>query len=154
MTIIKHYTSVSQSKKLLELGLDPKTADMAYLKYADSNNLTPRFEGGLPMVLGDIPIDEVDCDTLACWSLCALLDILPGVIYNKCRMYGWDIYPIPIDKNYRLAYIEFGNVNDPNYIEIVFYEVKDKTLIETVYSMVIWLLENGYIKKESNTSSK
>ena len=29
---MKHYTSIEQSKKLLELGLNPNTADMFYPK--------------------------------------------------------------------------------------------------------------------------
>ena len=53
-----------------------KTADMVYLKYADSDNPAPRFDGCAPMILMDIPIDEIDCETLPCWSVGRLIEII------------------------------------------------------------------------------
>lgn len=132
---MKEYTDVEQSKKLLELGLNPESADMVYLKYSDTDNPTPRFEGAAPMILMDIPIYEVDCETLACWSLGALLELLRR--YDDCNKL--DI---------------FSNRSQKWQITISYYDCVWKehdeiniNLFEAVYSMVVWLLENNYFKR-------
>ena len=56
-------TDVSQSKKLLELGVDVNTADMIY-------NIL-----GEPYVRNDTPIDEYHTPA---WSLVALLKLIPN----------------------------------------------------------------------------
>ena len=64
-----NYTSVEQSKKLLELGLKAESADMLYTW--DTDNKTYY---SLPIV------DDKEHDFpsgLSCWSLAALLSVLP-----------------------------------------------------------------------------
>ena len=61
-------TTIEQSKHLLELGLDPKTADMAYICGApESLNVVDDY------YLKDIH-DEYD---IPAWSLSALLEVMP-----------------------------------------------------------------------------
>lgn len=138
---MKYYTSIEQSKKLLELGLSPESADMHYILIGniDSGNIS--CSDICPLEVGK-PYNKL---TLSAWSLGALLEVMPRIILNKCDIYGWDLYPVA--KNFRLAYIKYGNVNAPDYQEIVFHEVNEKTLIEAVYSMVVWLLKNNHISK-------
>lgn len=147
---MNHYTTVPQSQKLLELGLDHKTADMVYIKYADTDNPTPKFEGSLPMALGDIPIDEVDCVVLACWSLGALLEVMPKGITGKD---GID-YKLLLDV--KEGFPKYYSTSYEIYHEDFPYPIRDegKTLFEYLVEGVIWLLENEYIKKEPNTSNK
>ena len=136
---MKHYTSIEQSKNLLELGLSIKTADMAYLKYADSDNPTPRFDGCAPMILMDVPIDEINCETLPCWSLGALSEMLPEDITDS-----EDNYPLVISKSNRGWSVSYST---PYYRNYGVYEECGETLIEAVYGMIVWLIENDYIKK-------
>jgi len=59
------YTSIEQSRKLIELGLDPSTADMFY-------NLS---ESQIPNVIYGNN-DDFKCYLFA-WSLTALLELMP-----------------------------------------------------------------------------
>ena len=76
MAIIKNYTDISQSKKLTEF-LSIESADMVYIWHAT------RYDKDMPpMVLGDVPINKIYADTLPCWSLSALISIIPQEIFN------------------------------------------------------------------------
>ena len=133
------YTSIGQSKMLLELGLSPESADM-YYKYVLSNsdkiihnpeicspiNALEWYNKGYTISGKNALTSDEFC--VPCWSLGALLEVMPKIILNKCHMYGWDLYPAA--KNFRLAYIKYGNVNAPDYQEIVFYKVNEKTPLE------------------------
>lgn len=77
---MKSYTNIPQSKKLAEI-LPIESADMVYIWHATSDNPAFRFDDDMPpMVLKDIPIEDITTDTLPCWSLAALLDIMPDRI--------------------------------------------------------------------------
>lgn len=141
---MKHYTTIEQSKKLLSLGLSPDTADMVYLKYADTDDPTPRFEGAAPMILMDVPINEIDCETLACWSLGALLEVMPQYLYNE----DGDFFMVSLDHNSEGWNVSYSGEDEYNFSR--FADENGSTPIEAAYSMVVWLLENGYIKKESD----
>ena len=82
MATIKPFTDLKQSKILAEI-LPLGSADMCYIKHSSSNNPSWEFnEDFPPMILGDVPINEITAETLPCWSLMALLDILPKIISN------------------------------------------------------------------------
>lgn len=90
----KAYTDVEQSKQLAKI-LPIETADMCYMEYATSDDPTLRYESQPPMVLGDIPITEIDVVCIPCWSLVALLNVLPKPtkrIY-ELNIYGGDEKP-------------------------------------------------------------
>ena len=79
--IIKNYTDLEQSKKLSEI-LPIESADMVYIKHSSSDNPTWEFNEDLPpMILGNIPISEMTVEVLPCWSLAALLNVLPKIYY-------------------------------------------------------------------------
>ena len=74
---MKAYTDIEQSKKLAQF-LPLESADMCYIKHASSGNPNWEFnEDFPPMILGNVPIDEMTVETLPCWSLTALLGVLP-----------------------------------------------------------------------------
>ena len=84
MATIKSFTDLEQSKKLAEI-LSLESADMCYIKHSSSDNPTWEFnEDFPPMILGDVPINEITAETLPCWSLAALLGVLP--IVNLCAV--------------------------------------------------------------------
>lgn len=72
---MKYYTSIEQSKKLLELGLNPNTADMFY----------PKIDEGLYSVFPVIgyEIFKKQISDIPCWSLGALLDVLPSATLDS-----------------------------------------------------------------------
>ena len=88
MAKIKSYSDLQQSKKLAEI-LPPESADMCYILHATSDNLDWRFDDDVPpMVLGETPINKLTVKALPCWSLEALLYIMPKHIkdYNVLRL--------------------------------------------------------------------
>lgn len=62
-------TTIEQSKHLLELGIDPKTADIVWVYSAFENEYFPHIKGFGKIITGskDIPA----------WSLSTLLELLP-----------------------------------------------------------------------------
>ena len=77
-----NYTSIEQSKKLLELGLSPESADMEYMFLKKDGSKV----SNVPFVKE--PNEEPDCcyDFISCWSVGALLDIMPSGYYYKGLM--------------------------------------------------------------------
>ena len=109
MATIKSYTDIEQSKKLAEI-LPLESADIVYIKHSSSDNPTWEFnEDFPPMILGNVSINEMTAETLPCWSLAALLDVLPdytlqtntdGTVFVVCdskKPMISDAYDNPID---------------------------------------------------------
>ena len=133
-----YYTSIEQSKKLIEAGLNPETADMFYDNGNETQPEIRLHSYGHIMNKDDIP----------CWSTGALIDLLP--------------FEICIAGNKNLKYqLRFGRAETEFWITyesliadlkgsfIGFNTVIDKCdMIGCIYKMVLWCLESGYIKKK------
>ena len=84
-------TSIEQSQKLIELGIDVNTADMYYPNRVRGNNypLPIDYKMGIPLLSQEI----------ACWSLSALLELLDYPQLSKDKLgsgrIGWmvSVYP-------------------------------------------------------------
>ena len=112
-------TTISQSKHLLELGLDVKSADMCLCKTAQNTWV----------LYGYIP-GEHDAHTIPAWSLSALLDVISKV---TCISY------LTIDTSYLIRCKDLGFLWQK--------DIAAKDPITATYKMVCWLLEQGFIKK-------
>lgn len=125
-------TSIEQSKKLLELGLDADTADMGY------NGIENRDTGRI--WYDKYPTTMPNVDSIPAWSLSALLELIPDEIKfegTNCSLElakdwisygGCDAY----DASYRIQPMAFNK----------------EPLIDLAYKTVCWLIEQGYIKTE------
>ena len=113
-------TSIEQSKKLLSLGLDADTADMWYLPIKDTYELviTPSLTRGI----------------IPAWSLSALLELMPILLKGYWR---WIL--TRHNRGYSCTYLNGGET---------FHSKGGKTDIDAAYNMVVYLLEQGYIKTE------
>lgn len=125
------YTTIEQSKQLIEVGLNTDTADM----YTYGS----KFFGALSCfnnqtIVGNYSLLENKDDVYPCWSLAALLNIIDsnGLIYD-----------ISNDKNREFKVL----IYNADYVdqEIKFYHT-EHTIVDTI----IWLLENNYIKSNKN----
>lgn len=129
MAPIKSYTDISQSKKLAEI-LPLESADMYYPKDAFEYNYAKE------------PVCHYSGIGLAhpCWSLAALLDVMPKIprVEFNLVLPGVDGEP---------PYIAFDDCRENHQVHLNF---EGSTPLEAAYNTVCWLLENGYIKKESN----
>lgn len=122
-----NYTSIEQSKKLLELGLNPESADMCYQSVTKYD-----YSGGYwePTIKGSA-LDINYEDDIPCWSVGALLKLISNYSLRKMGSKYW---------------ITFYNA--PKISPTPTHVIDDcNNEIEAVYEMVVWLLENGYIKK-------
>ena len=144
-----NYTSIEQSKRLLELGLSPESADMFYL--IENFVSQPIIKVGV----GYNKEEEDECNNddftpeyIPCWSLGALLAIMPESIPHKDSLkiperkywcYGWKLTPNTLLYE---CYIAADRVLTETFISFHY----EKSPIEAAYNMVVWLLENNYIK--------
>lgn len=115
-------TSLKQSQKLIELGIDVKTADMYYSfdynveEYDEDAQIIPKSELGQHFSL--FPED------VAAWSLTALMELMNRNCYNvslNCHGAEWNV--------------KFDDSE----------EYKDFTkdyAVDAVFEMIVWLLEN------------
>ena len=113
-------TTIEQSKKLLELGIDINTSDM-YWSLVNKNH---------PPIIGKY-CAEYGGMQLPAWSLSALFDLLPehtrvpsSLKQNKYMC------------NYHNGIVEFGDDCHKN---------KSTNLFDVVFEMVCWLKENNKI---------
>lgn len=153
MAQIKAYTDLEQSKKLAEI-LPFESADTVYIKHSSSDNPTWEFnEDFPPMILGNVPINEMTVETLPCWSLAALMNLLPSE-FTEVGKYSTTIYIIKIRKYkftdevnlHQIAYGSYKWHEDGGYTWSDMINTGEKeNLIDAVFEMVCWLKENGKI---------
>lgn len=136
------WTSIVQSKKLIEAGLDPNTADMGYvgsinaeLSLACYIDVKERFKDKKSDFFKVTP----------CWSLGALIELLPPYLFEFERGIDLNIYRNLNGKGWHVSYMP-NNIFDLQKDKFRQISNGDST-VETTVNMIIWLLENGHIKK-------
>lgn len=134
-------TNILQSKKLIEIGLDIKTADMHYMhRHWEINEYTigdqTDARPGCCPTSYNKDRNNTDHHYIPCWSLGALIDIIPSMIYK-----GGETFTLMVHKDviYHVCYKSHYHLD-----EIWFSK---ENLLDAAFEMVCWLLENGYIKK-------
>ena len=109
-------TTIEQSRKLLELGLDPKSADFAWV-------------GEDGCFVKSYSYEVEDTETPA-WSLEALIDAIPpGTAFISTGRLG-----------YCVSFCSGALV----HYQSTSYS---KSLLNQMFELVVWLLENGYERK-------
>lgn len=139
MATIKAYTTIEQSRKLAEI-LPLESADMRYGYIAPYDYSDRMYDGGYDEV--PYPKDflkrnpnfsenEYDGELL-CWSLAALLGVIPDSIYDNTNEFIQLVFSKRSIAYYDLNDgIKFGSFND--------------NLIDACYEMIIWLSKNELI---------
>ena len=134
-------TSIEQSKKLIELGIDINTADMSYQHFTPDVYIPQLYE-------------QDEEDDIPAWSLTALLGLIPSEIYGE-TIYGDTItYKVDFRKykltddvdSYQIAYgsIKFDVDGQHSFKDMVNTGQKEDP-IDAAFQMVCWLKENGKI---------
>lgn len=117
-------TTIEQSKKLLELGIDPSTSDM----YWDSNTLPPIV---FPMLFeNDVQNDYEymqENGLIPAWSLLALLKLIPTIDEETYILSGTT---------------DGGCICEHSATSVMFQE---KEPIDAVFKMVVWLKEKSLL---------
>ena len=121
---MKAFTSIEQSKKLAEI-LPLESADMSYRPC--------REEGGIPDYQSDLcPHKFASWIGIPCWSLAALLGILPNSIYDNTNEYN--------QLEFSKISVAYHDMNDG----IKLGSIKDN-LVDACYEMIIELHEKNLL---------
>ena len=126
-----NYTSIEQAKHLLELGLDPNSADMLWERHN-------KEEPYVTIKPWTIKGKSIGSHVLPCWSLEALLEVMPKIPRVEYNL----VLPGIEDDT---PYIAFDDCRENHQVHLNF---EGSTPLEAAYNTVCWLLENGYIKKK------
>lgn len=128
-----NYTTIEQSKKLVEAGLDSNTADMFYVQ-----------KQGIPIIMNECFSIELD---LPCWSIGALIELMPAYITTNYTI-GSNLFIQRVGNSYGESGFRIYYKLDENAAYTDFITSYDyKNLIDAVFETILWLLENNYIKK-------
>lgn len=127
---MKGYTTIEQSKKLLELGFDPNTADMHWWITHHSHYAGLGWSEEFRKKTGSA------CQPA--WSLSALLDEIPQSVITD----NGDEYTLQMGKDDDLTYV-FGYYCEYTATNVV--EFVSQEAVEAAYELICWLLENKYV---------
>lgn len=135
---MKAYTDIKQSRKLAEI-LPIESADMCF-NISQRTNMPPlmtpycKFKEFFNM-------EETPDFLIPCWSLAALLDILPETIEDEFAEYD-----LEIDMTYKKPkYVRLG---DCYHSDFPSWDWDNKELLDNIVEAVIWLNNNGYLRNE------
>ena len=118
---MKAYTDLEQSKKLAEI-LPLKSADMRYTPFGDTH----------PWFLSN---DLIEKDSTPCWSLSALLGVIPyNVTFNKA-VYRFKL--VKFSDHWECYHENFGTVSTKIF--------KADNPVDVCYEMIIKLHEQNII---------
>lgn len=125
MAIIKGFTSLEQSKKLAEI-LPLESADMYYDVDSYGIQTTPEVLMTSVVRKKDIP----------CWSLAALINILPDTITDE----DGTVFSLNIKKNF----IEYYNPS-MGALYATYHSIMTEDLVDACYEMIIKLYEQNIL---------
>lgn len=137
-----NYTTIEQSKKLVELGLNLDTADMFWQSNLNSSDRQYLLDLGeeeyfdIELNFEHYSIGDYD---IPAWSLGALLKLMPTQI-EEVKGHKVDLILGHPKNKWCLAYFDWTGLQQG-------HDTTGDSPFEAVYNMVVWLLENGYIKK-------
>ena len=129
-----NYTSIEQSKKLLELGLNPDTADMCYDLGEGETKAHLECENFICYFTNN-EYPECADRYIPTWSLVALLELMPQRIYMSGAAHQFQLDKNWDNKTWQCAYDAHNS----------YIEKTGNTPLEAVYNMLIWLIENKFI---------
>lgn len=156
--LIMNFTTIEQSKALIEAGLNPDTADMCYTNesykgFAYTNGKYNILAHSYQDICSKYEeVKEKFCknsilawDAIPCWSTGALLNLMPPYLFEFSRGIDLNIYKNVSKGSWVISYL-------PNNVESMQMDkfrqfCFGENLIDAACDMALWLLKNGFIKK-------
>ena len=137
-------TTVKQSKKLIELGIDVNTADMRYMYRhweIDENTVGAQSDASIGFD-SDFYYGADNGKTyhyIPAWSLSALLELIPPYLEEFKDGIDFGFSKSMNGKWYSAHYIQLDNSG-----LVTFHKtVTGDTSVDAVFEMIVWLKENG-----------
>lgn len=139
-------TSIKQSKKLLELGLNADTADMHY--WTAWAGFVSKEKRDTPIV--GLPLkDTIETYWIPAWSLTALINLMPEVIKREDKRHDEMAYVPSFARTISPGCVYYRRDNmDAMDRKFAIYGEDGKDLVDACFNMVVWLIEQSYIKIE------
>lgn len=132
-------TTVEQSKRLLELGLDVDTSDMCWLAKKLWGDDVEIPEEDRSYILStdkdDSFCSRYDVDCVPSWSLHRLIAMLPDFFSNLGRQFN-----LKMDK----CFLRYCTARNDEYI---YFQQKD-TLYDNIIDCIEWLIKENKFNKE------
>lgn len=136
-------TTIEQSRRLIDLGIDINTSDMHHVLIDTDED---KYDVGIGKYIGILP-------SCPAWSLEALLKQLPSEFTEEGK-YSTTKYVIDIRKYrftddtdlYQIAYGSYKWHEDGNYSwNDMVNTPESESLLDAAFEMICWLLENNKI---------
>ena len=121
-------TTPEQSKVLIRLGLNAKTADCYWDYDVQKHEYYPMFMD-----------DQYDDLCIPAWSLNALIGLMPKIAGNYPVLARW------VSGDYLMEYVD---LNESGECKPKRTEFKD-TPLDAAYEMMCWLMKEGYVEDAS-----
>ena len=139
---MKSFTDIEQSKKLAEI-LPIKSADMGYIPSAEDDDGNTLYTAEYK---SEFIFDE---DCIPCWSLAALINILPADWWGYNEHYFLEISKMgdaskPNEVRY---YRHRKDIDGANYDRIPHISHSAENLIDACVNMIITLHEHKLLKE-------
>ena len=124
-----HYTTQEESAILMNLGVNPNTADMCYLNGKEDVK---------PVA---IPFKDALEQSIPCWSQGGLFAIIPEKI-SATNQYGtWD-YTLHVQDKRTIGYGSYGKYG--TWSEMINYAYDNFT--QSIFKLIVWIIANDYCK--------
>lgn len=138
--MLKICTTLEQSKKLIELGIDVNTADMHYSTWTILNEGEYILSPNQGETIEELQEDYGN-QVIPAWSLSALLELIPPYLGEFKDGIDFGFSKAINGKWYSAYYIK---LND-NGLASFNMTVTGDTAIDAAFEMIVWLKENGKI---------
>jgi len=126
-------TSIEQSQKLIELGIDVNTADMDYIQFANDPKV---YDCAI-----NIYNNEHEDNWIPAWSLSALLELIPPYLGEFSEGIDFEFSKSMNGKWYSARYFHLNDDKAITFNKVV----TGDTAIDATFEMVVWLKENNKI---------
>lgn len=133
-------TSIEQSKKLLEFGLNADTADMGY------NGIENRDTGRI--WYDKYPTTMPNVDSIPAWSLTAIINLMPEVIKREDKRKATMTYVPSYSRVISPHSVYYSGDNGTMDNAFANYNNGENDLVDACCNMLGWLIKQGYIKTE------
>ena len=132
-------TSLEQSKKLIELGIDVNTADMHYSTWTILNKGEYILSPNQGETIEELQ-ENYGNQVIPAWSISALLNLMPPYLFEFERGIDLNIYPSLNGKAWHCSYMPNAveNMKNDKFKQIT----KGDNLIDAAFEMVVWLKKN------------
>ena len=128
---MNNFTTKEQSLNLVKLGLNRDTADMCYYY-----NFVTETNSEIPAVVVGT-LHDTTSNNIPCWSVGALLELMPDIIDN--RLVG---YRLTIDREGKTFNVSYDSIMTKE--PVILYA--ESNFLDAVYQMMCYLLENNLLQ--------